>query len=149
MGLGRGHRAAGEDHVQRTTLADEPRQADRAQVDEWDAKTAVEDAERRILRRHPKVAPERQLEPARDRIALDGRDHRLVEHQARRPHGARSVLIKVERRTGCERLEVEARAERPARAREDRDAERSIVAEAREALEELGSGLWVDGVAHP
>ena len=38
------------------------------------------------LGRDPQVAPQRELEPARDRVALDGGDHRLGERHAGRTH---------------------------------------------------------------
>src|SRR5439155_26785798 len=42
------HLPPGQDEVQRATLSDHPRQANRAEVDQGDAKAAVEDAERRV-----------------------------------------------------------------------------------------------------
>src|SRR5258707_4138506 len=64
------YRAAGQDQVHRTSLADHARQANAAEVDERDAEAAVEDAPRRLPARHPAGAPQREVEASRDRTAL-------------------------------------------------------------------------------
>ena len=69
--------AAGEDEVERVRVADQARQADRAAVDERHTPPPAEHAEHRVARRDAQVAPQRELEPARDRVALDRGDHRL------------------------------------------------------------------------
>ena len=61
-------RPAGEDQVERAALTDQARQAHRAAVDQRHAPAPAEDAERRVVGHDPQVAPERQLEPARDRV---------------------------------------------------------------------------------
>ena len=77
--LGGTDRPAGEDQVQGPPGADEPGQPHRAAVDEGHAPASAEDAERRVLGGHPQVAPDGQLEPARDGVTLDGGDHRLAQ----------------------------------------------------------------------
>ena len=49
-GLGCPHGPAGQDQVERPTLADQARKADRAHVDQRHAKSAVEDTKRRVAR---------------------------------------------------------------------------------------------------
>src|SRR5206468_995614 len=58
------HTPPGEDHVHRLAVADEPRQAHRAEVDQRHAPAPAEDAEDGVRGRDAEVAPERQLEPA-------------------------------------------------------------------------------------
>src|SRR3546814_2838215 len=77
-------RTAGQDHVERAALADDPRQADGAAVDERHAPAAAIDAEYRAGGGDAEVAPEREFEPAGDRVALDRGDHRLFEQQDRK-----------------------------------------------------------------
>ena len=62
-------RPAGEDQVHRRALADQPRQPHRAAVDQRHAPAAAEHAERRVRVGDPQVAPQRQLQPARDGVA--------------------------------------------------------------------------------
>src|SRR5258707_15116819 len=69
------HRAAGEDEVEGTALAQHAWEADCPEVDERHAEPAVEHAERGAPAGHAQVAPQSELEAARDRVALDGRDH--------------------------------------------------------------------------
>src|SRR5258708_32572068 len=71
-------RAPGEDEVECAGEPDQPWQPDGAAVDEWNAPPAAEDAEHRVLLADAQIAPERQLDPARDRVAGDARDHRLL-----------------------------------------------------------------------
>ena len=52
-------------------------QPDRAAVDERHAPAPAEHAEHRVARRDAQVAPQRELEPARHRVALDRGDHGL------------------------------------------------------------------------
>ena len=69
--------------------ADEAGQPDGAAVDQRDAPAPAEHAEHRVAGGDAQVAPERELEPAGDRVALDRRDHRLVEQHARSGPSAR------------------------------------------------------------
>ena len=65
-------------------VPDEPRQPDRAEVDQRHAEAPAEHTEYRRRRGDAQVAPQRQLQPAGDGVALDGRDHRLRQPQPRR-----------------------------------------------------------------
>src|SRR5581483_12338002 len=56
------HAAPGEDHMQCMALADEPREPDRAEVDQRHAPATTEDAEDRIARGDAEIAPEGELE---------------------------------------------------------------------------------------
>src|ERR1700687_2022994 len=78
-------RAACENHVQRSALTDQAGQPDRAEVDQRNAETPVEHAERRVSGGDPQVAPQRELEPSSDRVALDRGDHRLAQTHPRPP----------------------------------------------------------------
>src|SRR5437660_1428383 len=76
-----------QDQVQGPALADEPREAHGAAVDQGDSPAAAEHAEDGVACRHPQVAPQRQLEPACHRVTLDRGHHRLGQQHAGRPHG--------------------------------------------------------------
>ena len=105
--------AAGQDQFERPAVADDARQTDRAEVDERDAETPVEDAKDRGARGDPEVAPKRELHPARDRGAFDRGDHRLSELEPRRAHRA-EVAVRLDRPRLAfgERLEIGPGAER-------------------------------------
>ena len=80
-------------------IADQPRQPDRAAVDQRHAEAAAEHAEGRRPRGDAQVAPQRELEPAGDRVALDRGDHRLASSSRVGPIGpSRAVGVEVERR---------------------------------------------------
>ena len=104
--------AAGEDQIERARQADQARQADRAAVDQRHAEAAAEHAEHRVLLGDAQVAPQRELEPAGDRVARDRGDHRLAEQHPRRAHRAVAVGRDAVGRAGGDRLEIGARAER-------------------------------------
>ena len=70
-------RAAGEDQIDCLRMADQPRQADGAEIDQGHAKTAAENAEGRVVCDHAHIRPQRQLHPAGHRKTLDRRDHGL------------------------------------------------------------------------
>ena len=89
--------AAGEHEIERVRVADHAGEAHGAAVDERHAPTPAEDAEHRVARRDAQIAPQRELEPTRDRVALDRGDHRLVEQHPRRAHGSVAVFG----RRGC------------------------------------------------
>ena len=116
--------AAGEDQIEGVAVADQAREAERAAVDERHAPAPAVDAEDRVLRRHAQVAPQRELETARDGVPLDGGDHGLAEQQARRPHRAVAGLLDAIAAPLGDRAQVGPRAEAAARAREHGDAER-------------------------
>ena len=73
-------RAAGEDHVHRPALPDQPRQPHRATVDQRHPPAAAEHPEHGILLGDPQIAPQRQLQTPRDRVAADRGDHRFGQH---------------------------------------------------------------------
>src|SRR5207302_11335107 len=54
----------------------------RSAVHQRDAPAAVENSKLSSLAGHPEVAPERELQPAREAVTLDGRDKRLAGIQA-------------------------------------------------------------------
>jgi len=78
--------ASREDEVEGPSVADHPRKADRAEVDQGHAEPAIEDAQLRVARSDPKIAPQRKLEASRDGESLDRRDDRLAERHPRRAH---------------------------------------------------------------
>ena len=47
---------------------------------------------RGVVGGNAKVAPEGKLQPARHRVTLDRRDHRLAQHHSRRAHWAVASL---------------------------------------------------------
>src|SRR5256886_7430990 len=71
MGFLGGYGAARQDELESPALADQPRQAHRAEVDQRYAEPAVEYTEGCVAGRDPEVAPQGQLEAACDRVALD------------------------------------------------------------------------------
>lgn len=68
---------AGQDHLQRAALPDEPRQTDGAAVSGDDSELDFRQPELRVLAREPDVAGERELQAAAEREAVHGSDHRL------------------------------------------------------------------------
>ena len=126
--------AAGEDEIERVRVADQAGQADRAAVDERHAPAPAEHAEHRVARGDPQVAPDRELEPAGDRVALDRGDHRLRRAAcASGPSDRRRRRCTRVAASFADRLQVGARAERAVRAGEDRDAASSSASNARNA----------------
>ena len=109
--------------------ADQPRQPDRAAVDQRHAPAPAEDAEDGVLLGDPQVAPERELETARDGVALDRGDHRLATAASgsgpsgrRRPprRGCRARCRPPSgrrRRRTCRRRRTARRPRRPGRRR--------------------------------
>ena len=84
--------ARGEQEVERVRVAEHAREPDRAAVDQRHAPAPAEHAENGVACGHAQVAPDRELEPARDRVALDRRDHGFAEQHARRAHRAVAFL---------------------------------------------------------
>ena len=108
----------------------------------------AEHAEHRVARRDAQVAPERELEPAGDREALDRGDHRLRQQHPRRSH--RAVAVGAAR--GCRRRRRRPSGRRPRRTcrpRRSGPRRRSVVVgvEGAERVGELGRGRAVDRVA--
>ena len=73
--FGAADRAAGQDQVDRLGMADQPRQADGAEIDQRHAEAAAEDAEGGVLGDDAHVGPQRELHAAGDREAFDRGDH--------------------------------------------------------------------------
>src|SRR6478735_8297791 len=69
--------AAGEDQIDRRRMADQPWQADGAEIDQGYAETAAEDAKSRVVGDHAHIRPQRQFHPAGHRKTLDRRDDRF------------------------------------------------------------------------
>ena len=155
------HGAAGEDHVIGAPLSDDPGQAHRAAINQRHAPAAAEHTEHGAARRHAHVAPDRQFKPAGHRVALDRRDHRFGQHQARGPHrahdwlGARVPPLRRDidrvqpvlpdtRRGG---LEIEPGAKRACLAGEDRRIHRVIPVKGKEGFEQGACGLRVNRIA--
>ena len=123
-------------------------QSHRAAVDQRHAPAPAEHAEHGVARRDAQVAPQRELEPARDREAFDRGDDRLREQHARRPHRSVAVGHAPVAAAVADRLEVGARAERAAGAGEHRDVVRVVGVEVAERIGEERRGRAVDRVAH-
>ena len=103
-------------------MADEARQPHRAAVDQRHAPAPAEDAEHRVLLDDAQIAPQRELQPAGDRIARDGGDHRLVSSIRVGPIGPIAVSLRVVGAArAADRLEVGAGAEGAVRAPEHAD----------------------------
>ena len=73
-------------------MADQPRQADGAEIDQRHAEPAAEDAEGGVLGDHAHVRPQRQFHAAGDRKAFDRGDHGLRQAQPARPHRRDGVV---------------------------------------------------------
>src|SRR5439155_17624008 len=66
-------------------------------VDQRHPEASAEHTEDGVGARDPQIAPERELQPAGDRVALDGGDHRLRDQHARRAHRAVDVVVDAHR----------------------------------------------------
>ena len=106
QGLGGVDAAAGEDHVHRAAVADQPRQPNRAAVDQRDAPASAEDAHGRVLLHHPQVAPQRQFQAAGHRVPADSGDHRFGQHHPARAHRPWPRAMGGVDVGGTERLEI-------------------------------------------
>ena len=96
---------------------------------------------------HAQIAPQRQLESARDGESFDRCDHRLAEQHARASERTVAVLGHAITAAGRDRFQIGARAKRPARARQDRNRERVVGIEAAERVGERGGGRLIDRIA--
>ena len=146
-GLGRRHGAAGEDEVHGAAVADDPGQAHRAEVAQRDPEAAAEDAEDGVLGGDAQVAPQRQLDPAGDGVALDRRDDGLGERETGGAHGPGSLVGDGPAVALGHRLEVGAGAERTLGPGEDGDGLPVVGVEGQEGLAQLVGADAVDGVA--
>jgi hypothetical protein len=132
-------------------MADQPRQADGAEIDQGHAEAAAEDAEGRILRDHAHVGPQRQLHAARDRKAFDRGDHRLRQPQPARAHRrdrvvAADLALLLAVALG-DRLQIRARAKIAAGAGEHRDGSDLVGVERKKRVIELARGGAIDRVS--
>ena len=130
-------------------VADQPWQPDRSAVDQRHAPPPAVDAEDRVGRGHPQVAPERELETAGDGEAFDGGDDRLRQQHPRRPHRTidRHVGVDVVPAAGADRLEIGAGAERATGPGQHGDGKVVVGLEGSERRCQRGGGRAVDGVA--
>ena len=131
--------------------ADQTRQTHCAAIDQRHTPPPAVHAEHRIARRYPQVAPQRQLQPTGDGVALHGGDHRLRQQHPRRPHGP--VVIHLHRhpiaaRRGGDSLQVGAGAEGAARTGQHTNRERVIRIEPAKGVGQLPSRGAVDGIPH-
>jgi AcrR family transcriptional regulator len=148
VGLGRGHRPAGQDQVHRPALPDEPRQPERAAVDERHAPAAAEDTEGRVGLHHPQVTPERELKAARHGVSGDGGDDGLAQlHAGAAERSGLSRRVNPVAGRRADRLQVGARAEVPALTPEHRDRCGIVVLELSERGRQLRRSPPVDSVA--
>ena len=69
--------AARQDQIHRAAVANEARQPDRAEIEQRHAEAAAINAENRIARGDPEIAPQGQFEAAGNRGTLDRSDNRL------------------------------------------------------------------------
>ncbi len=143
-GLPSVHLAAGEDQVHRPAGTDQPRQADRATVDERHPPATAEDPEAGVVCSDPKVAPDRQLQPTGDGVPLDGGDDRLAEAHPGRTH--RPVPVGLD--PVVEALQVGAGAERAACSPQHCHRLGGVGVEGPEGVGELLRRGPVDGVSH-
>ena len=140
-------RAAGQDHVHRATMPDDPRQAHRAAVDQRHPPPSAEDTHYRVLLDDPHIAPQRQLQTTRDRISADRGDHRLRQHHPARPHRAGPGAVHRVGIRRAERLEIGSGTECSVIAPQHGDGSRVVLVELVERRVQLGGRGPVDGVA--
>src|SRR6185503_7958764 len=81
-----------QDEVEGAAEPDDPRQALRPTVDQRDAEAPLGEAQPGALGRDPQVAPQRQLEAARQAPPLDRRDSRLRGDPTRESERAAGVV---------------------------------------------------------
>ncbi len=100
--------------------------------------------------RNPEVAPEGELEPPGDGVALDGRDHGLAEDHPARTHRPVAFGIDPVRPPGIvgHRLQVRPGTERALRARQDRNVGGVVRIECPEGIGQRRRRGPVDRVAH-
>src|SRR2546422_1461944 len=142
--------AAGQDEVHRVAVPDQPGQTDRAQVEQGDSKAAAEYPENRVDCCDAEVAPERELEASGDRVAFDGRQHRLAQKQACGTEGPPRILgpPRLRGHVRGDRLEVRPSAERASGAGQHGDARPVVPVVLLEGAEERLCGRGIHSVAH-
>jgi hypothetical protein len=130
-------------------VADQPGQPDRAPVDQRHAPAPAEHAEHRVLGGHAQVAPQGQLQPAGDRMALDCGNDRLGQGHAGRSHRTIAAFFDAVAPALRDGLEVGPGAEGAAGAGEYRDRLRVIDIECPKGLGQRLGGRAVHRVAEP
>ena len=129
-------------------MTDDPWEADRAEIDERHAEASIEDAEDGGARGDSEIAPQRELQTARDRGAFDGGDHGLSERKTRRAHRTELAVRGDRSRLAVgNRLEIGPGAEASARAGQHRHVGGRVGVEALEGVKQGARGRKVDGVA--
>ena len=103
--------SSGQDEIERMRVADQAGQPHGAAVDERHTPTPAVHTEHGVSGGDPEIAPERELEPARHRVALDRRDHGLAEQHAASGPSARRRL----RSRRCRVLHLRPSGRRPRR----------------------------------
>ena len=139
--------AAGENQVHRTAVTDQPRQSHRAAVDQRNAPPPAEHAEHRVLLDDAHVAPQRQLQAARDGVAADGCDHRLGQHHSARPHRTGSGAMHRVGIRRAESLEIGSSTECSVVTPQHGDRSRVVLVELVERCVQSRRRGRVDGVA--
>ena len=132
-------------------MADQPRQADGAKIDQRYAEAAAEDAKDSALADHAHVRPQRKLHAAGNGMAFDGSNHRLRQPQPARAHRRQrtvatefAALFAI---AGGSRLQISTGAKRAVGAGEDRDGRLRIGVEGNKRLEQFARGGTVHSVA--
>jgi hypothetical protein len=100
-----------------------------------------------VARCHPEIAPQRELQAARDGVTFDRGDHRLAEHEPCRSHRAVAAFLAVAAMAGRRLLQVVAGAEGAIGTGQDRDVLRDIAIEAAKGVGECVGRRRIDGVA--
>jgi hypothetical protein len=133
------------------SIADQPRQADGAEVDQRHTEAAAEDAEGRVLGDHAHVRPQCELHAAGHRKALDRGDHRFRQPKPARPHRRDGVeaaelalLLGVTRR---DLLQIRAGAEIAVDTGEDSDGSVLVRIEGEEGVIQFSRSGAVHGIA--
>ena len=144
LGVDGRNRLAGEQHLEGDVVGDPLRQTDDAALPGDEAPLHLGQPEFRVLRRDDQVAGQRHLEATAERPSFDGRDERLAHHGLGEP--AESTTGKDWGLPVRERLQVHARAERPAGAGEHAHRQRRIGIQLIQRGCQLDRDLAADGV---
>jgi len=140
--------AARKDQIHGVTVTDKTRKPNGTEIEQGHTESATEHSEDGIIGGDTHVAPERQLETAGNRVALDGRDHRLAEEHAGWPERPRAILDESPALTRGDGLKVGAGTEGPLRSGEHSHPCAVVVVILLESAEEGLRGGNVDSVAH-
>ena len=144
LGVGGRNRLAGEQHLEGDVVGDPLRQADDAALPGDESPLHLRQPEFRVLRRDDQVAGQHHFEATAERPSFDGRDERLAHHRLGEP--AESTAGKDRGLPVRERLQVHARAERPARSGEHAHRQRRVGIQQIQRGRQLDGDLAADGV---